>query len=129
MHHAAGSGYTPRTSPAPGATMLHALTLGRTFGLVTINPAFVPWLHDQIIRLGLTRHSVGVRALDTQVHTYMRAYEDPAAFDEVKEAFAREATKLVEASAIGCAVPSILIVRISPFAAASACFRSIMRID
>ncbi len=79
--------------------MLHALTLGRTFGLVTINPVFVPWLRDQIVRLGLTQQSVGVRALDTQVHNYMRAYEDPAACGEVKEAFAREATRLVEAGA------------------------------
>ena len=40
-------------------TMLHALTLGRTFGLVTINPVFLSWLRDQIIELGLTRQSVG----------------------------------------------------------------------
>jgi allantoin racemase len=80
-------------------TMLHALTLGRTFGLVTINPVFLPWLRDQIIELGLTRQSVGVRALDTEVATYMRAYEEPAAFHEVKEAFSREATTLVAAGA------------------------------
>ena len=66
-------------------TMLHALTLGHTFGLVTINPVFVPWLRDQIVRLGLTQQSAGVRALDTEVETYMRAYEDPAACRDVKE--------------------------------------------
>jgi len=81
------------------STMLHALTLGRTFGLVTINPVFVPWLRDQIVRLGLTQQAAGVRALDTQVETYMRAYEDPQAFREVKDAFAREAMALVEAGA------------------------------
>jgi Asp/Glu/hydantoin racemase len=81
------------------STMLHALTLGHTFGLVTINPVFVPWLRDQIIRLGLTRQSVGVRALDTEVETYIRACEDPTAFREVKEAFSREAMALVEAGA------------------------------
>jgi Asp/Glu/hydantoin racemase len=75
------------------------LTLGRTFGLVTINPVFVPWLRDQIVRLGLTQQAAGVRALDTQVETYMRAYEDPQAFREVKDAFAREAMALVEAGA------------------------------
>ena len=56
-------------------TMLHALTLGHTFGLVTINPVFVPWLRDQIIRLGLTQQSAGVRALDTaggDVHAGLR---------------------------------------------------------
>lgn len=34
------------------ATMLQACTLGRSFGLVTINPVFIPWHRDQIIRLG-----------------------------------------------------------------------------
>jgi Asp/Glu/hydantoin racemase len=80
-------------------TMLHALTLGRTFGLVTINPVFLPWLRDQIIRLGLTRQSAGVRALVTEVETYIKAYEDPTAFREVKNAFSREAMMLVEAGA------------------------------
>lgn len=81
------------------STMLHALTLGRTFGLVTINPAFLPWLRDQIIRLGLTQQSAGVRALATEVDTYMRAYEDPSVFREVKQAFSREAIGLVDAGA------------------------------
>lgn len=81
------------------SSMLHALTLGRTFGLVTINPAFLPWLRDQIVRLGLVQHSVGVRALETQVDTYMRAYDDPDAFQQVKRAFCREAAALVEAGA------------------------------
>jgi Asp/Glu/hydantoin racemase len=80
-------------------TMLHALTLGRTFGLVTINPVFVPWLRDQVVRLGLTQQSVGVCALDTDVATYMRAYEDPVAFRAVKEVFLRQAMALVEAGA------------------------------
>jgi allantoin racemase len=81
------------------ATMLHALTLGRTFGLVTINAAFTPWLRDQIFHLGVQARSVGVRALDTQVATYMRAYDDESAYRAVKEAFCREAGVLVEAGA------------------------------
>ena len=81
-------------------TMLHALTLGHTFGLVTINPVFIPWLRDQIIRLGLTQQSVGVRALDTRggdLHARLRGSRPLSA--TVKEAFSREAMALVEAGA------------------------------
>src|SRR5262245_57336547 len=58
------------------ATMLHACQLGTTFGLVTINPIFLAWHRDQINRLGLQQRAVGVRSLDTQVASYMRAFED-----------------------------------------------------
>jgi len=106
------------------STMLHALTLGRTFGLVTINPVFLPWLRDQIIELGLKRQSAGVRALDTEVATYMKAYEDPVAFREVKEAFAREAMVLVEAGAEviipAGGLPMLLLAREQNFAVGGA---------
>lgn len=78
------------------ATMLHACTLGRSFGLVTINPVFIPWHRDQIIRLGLQQRAVGVRALDTQVASYVRAFEDRAAFEEIMAEFARQAQPLVD---------------------------------
>lgn len=81
------------------STMLHALTLGRTFGLVTINPVFLSWLRDQIVRLGLAQHCIGVRALETQVDTYMHAYEDRNALEHVKQDFHREAMVLVEQGA------------------------------
>ena len=51
------------------AAMLYACTLGRTFGLVTINPCFIPWHRDQIARLGLGQRAVGVRAVNTEVAT------------------------------------------------------------
>jgi len=34
-------------------TLLHSCTLGRKLGLVTINPVFIPWHEDQVIRYGL----------------------------------------------------------------------------
>ena len=34
-------------------TLLHSCMLGRKLGLVTINPAFIPWHEDQVIRYGL----------------------------------------------------------------------------
>jgi allantoin racemase len=81
------------------ATMLHACTIGRTFGLVTINPVFLPWHRDQIARLGLGQRAVGVRAIDTQVATYMQAFEDQGAYQRVKDDFCQQAESLVEAGA------------------------------
>lgn len=81
------------------ATMLHACTLGRTFGLVTIHPVFVPWQRDQIQRLGLGQRSAGVRSIDTQVDTYLRAFEDEAAYQRLGEEFRRQALVLVESGA------------------------------
>jgi Asp/Glu/hydantoin racemase len=81
------------------AAMLYACTLGRTFGLVTINPSFIPWHRDQIIRLGLTQRSVGIRAVDTQVATYTQAFENVASYHRVKDDYSRQAASLVEAGA------------------------------
>src|SRR4029453_7844217 len=81
------------------ATMLYACMLGRAFGLVTINPVFIPWHRDQFLRLGLGQRAVGVRAVATQVATYMQAFEDDAAYQQVKADFCRQAAPLVEAGA------------------------------
>ena len=81
------------------ATMLYACTLGRTFGLVTINPIFIPWHRDQIIRLGLSQRAVGVRAVDTQVDTYMHAFQEEKVYQKVKEEFSREVLPLVSEGA------------------------------
>jgi len=42
------------------------------------------------------KRSAGVRALDTEVATYVRAFEDEAAYEEVKAAFARNAQRLID---------------------------------
>src|SRR5262249_14697607 len=81
------------------AAMLYACTLGRTFGLVTINPCFIPWHRDQIARLGLGQRAVGVRAVNTEVATYMEAFEVETAYQRVKQQFAAEANALAEAGA------------------------------
>jgi len=80
------------------ATMLYACTLGRTFGLVTINPVFIPWHRDQVTRLGLSRRATGVRAINTQVATYMRAFQEKV-YQQVKEEFCREVLLLVDEGA------------------------------
>src|SRR5256885_4360665 len=58
-----------------GETTLHfACTLGRKLGLVTINPAFIPWHEDQITKYGLQSRIVGVRAVDAAVLDYIAAF-------------------------------------------------------
>jgi len=81
------------------ASMLYACLLGRTFGLVTINPVFVPWHRDQLNRLGLAARAVGVRAIDTQVASWVRAFDDEDAYRQVKDDFERQARALVDAGA------------------------------
>jgi Asp/Glu/hydantoin racemase len=79
--------------------MLYACTLGRTFGLVTINPVFISWHRDQIMRHGLGQRAVGVRAISTQVATYMQAFEEEKVYQQVKEEFRHQVLPLVEAGA------------------------------
>jgi allantoin racemase len=81
------------------STMLYACTLGRKIGLVTINPIFVPWHEDQITRYGLRERVVSVRALDTNVSDYMRAFEDTNAYEEVRAQFSRHAAPLIDLGA------------------------------
>jgi allantoin racemase len=80
-------------------SMLHALTLGERFGLITINPIFIPWHERQVIQYGLHQRYVGVRAMETTADLYMRATTDDTALEEVIELIRREAEPLVEAGA------------------------------
>jgi Asp/Glu/hydantoin racemase len=77
------------------STMLYACALGRKIGLVTIDPIFVPWLEDQIVRYGLTERVVGVRAMKQNVDDFMRAFDDSRAYDEIREQFLKEAEPLL----------------------------------
>ncbi len=78
------------------ATMLHACTLGRKAGLVTINPVFIPYHEDQIVRHGLGERIVAVRAVHAQVADYNRALEDAEVYGRLREEFVREVTPLLE---------------------------------
>src|SRR5918996_1161498 len=64
-------------------TLFHACMLGRKLGLVTINPAFVPWHEDQVIRYGLQQRVVGVRAVEAKVSDFIDAFADGEAFKKL----------------------------------------------
>ena len=80
-------------------TLLYSCSLGRKLGLITINPAFIPWHEDQIIRYGLTQRVVGVRAVDAKVSDFMRAFATKEGYAELYPKFEREAKVLLDAGA------------------------------
>ena len=58
------------------ATMLFACSIGRRIGLVTIDPVFVPWHEEQVIRHGLSQRVGGVTAIKADLPRFMRAFTD-----------------------------------------------------
>ena len=83
-----------------GETSLHfACTLGRKIGLITINPAFIPWHEDQVIQYGLQQRCVGVRAVDATVLDYIAAFDDKRAYEKLKPLWEKECRALLDAGA------------------------------
>jgi allantoin racemase len=80
-------------------SLYHACTLGRKLGLVTINPAFVPWHEDQVIRYGLQQRVIGVRAVEATVSDFIDAFAGQQAFDALYPKWERECRLLLEAGA------------------------------
>src|SRR6185503_5125346 len=80
-------------------TLFHACTLGRKLGLVTINPVFVPWHEDQVIRYGLQQRVVGVRAVEAAVADFIQAFADPMARDTLYPTWERQCRILLAAGA------------------------------
>src|SRR5262245_35364742 len=80
-------------------TLFHACTLGRRLGLVTINPQFVPWHEDQVIRYGLKDRVVGVRAVEATVADFINAFASKEAFDKLYPKWERECKSLLDAGA------------------------------
>ena len=58
------------------ATMLFACSIGRRIGLVTIDPVFIPWHEEQVIRHGLSQRIGGVAAIKADLPRFMRAFTD-----------------------------------------------------
>ena len=80
-------------------TLFHACTLGRKLGLVTINPTFIPWHEDQVIRYGLQQRVVGVRAVKATVKDFIDAFASKEAFRKLKPLWEKECRILLDAGA------------------------------
>lgn len=80
-------------------SLFHACTLGRKLGLVTINPVFIPWHEDQVIRYGLQQRVVGVRAVKATVKDFIDAFASQEAFEKLRPLWERECRVLLDAGA------------------------------
>jgi allantoin racemase len=101
------------------ATMLFACSIGRRIGLVTIDPVFIPWHDEQIIRHGLTQRVGGVAAIKCDLPRFMRAFTDATEYAAVREDFVQQVQPLL---ARGCDVlipagglPMLLLSQEQPF--------------
>jgi Asp/Glu/hydantoin racemase len=80
-------------------TLFHACKLGRKLGLVTINPVFIPWHEEQVIRYGLQQRVVGVRAVDATVKDFIDAFADKVAYERLYPKWEKECRILLDAGA------------------------------
>lgn len=87
------------------SSMLYACTLGRKIGLVTIDDVFIPWHEDQAIRYGLDKRVVGVRAINTNLDEFMRAFATEEGYRIVIDRFREQVAPLV-AEGIDVLIPA-----------------------
>ena len=81
------------------ANMLAALGLGHRFGLVTVDPIFLPWHDRQVRAAGLAERCAGIKALQMNVAGFMKAFTDKRAYADVRAQFVKQVKPLVEQGA------------------------------
>jgi Asp/Glu/hydantoin racemase len=101
------------------ATMLHACSIGRKIGLVTIDPIFIPWHEEQVVRHGLQQRVGGILAIKADLPRFMRAFSDVGEAAKLRDEFTNEARSLLDR---GCDVlipaggmPMLLFAQQQPF--------------
>jgi hypothetical protein len=101
------------------ATMLFACSIGRRIGLVTIDPVFIPWHEEQVIRHGLSQRIGGVAAIKADLQRFMRAFTDAGEYAAVRADFVQQVRPLLDR---GCDVlipagglPMLLFSQEQPF--------------
>lgn len=77
------------------ATMLWSCQLGQRIGIVTINPRFIPWFHQQIGKYGLGERITGIHAMTFEPGQILQAYGSEAKAAEVKQLFEDQGRPLV----------------------------------
>ena len=80
-------------------SLFHACKLGRKLGLVTINPVFIPWHEEQVIRYGLQQRVVGVRAVPATVKDFIDAFASQESFEKLRPLWEKECRVLLDAGA------------------------------
>jgi Asp/Glu/hydantoin racemase len=101
------------------ANLLTALAMGQKFGLVTIDPIFIPWHERQVRHHGLIDRHAGTMALKMNLPSFMQAFTDDAAYATVRASFVEQVTPLVAAGAEviipAGGLPMLLFAREKPF--------------
>jgi len=101
------------------ATMLAALSMGRRFGLVTIDPIFIDWHERQVTAYGFRQRVAGVRAIQVDLPGFMRAFTDDASYARVRAQFGEQVRPLIAAGAEviipAGGLPMLLFARERPF--------------
>ena len=77
------------------ATMLYACQMGQRIGIITINPRFIPWFHQQIGKYGLGERVTGVHALTFEPGQMLEAYGNAAKAEKVRLLFEAQAAPLI----------------------------------
>ena len=101
------------------ATLLFACSIGRRIGRVTVDPVFIPWHEEQVIRHGLSQRVGGVAAIKADLPRFMRAFTDAREYAAVRADFMQQVRPLLER---GCDVlipagglPMLLFAQEQPF--------------
>ena len=81
------------------ASLLYACTIGHKIGLITIDPAFIPWHEEQVLKHGLERRVVGVTAMKISPAQFMAAMEPGPGLENVLGQFEDQAQPLLDAGA------------------------------
>jgi len=81
------------------ASLLFACTIGRKIGLITIDPAFIPWHEEQVLKHGLERRVVGVSAMKISPAEFMSAMEAGPGLENLLRQFEAQAQPLLDAGA------------------------------
>jgi allantoin racemase len=101
------------------AAMLFACSVGRRFALVTIDPVFVPWHEEQVVRHGLDKRCAGIGAIKADLPRFMRAFGDAGERQSMREDFARQVEPLVARGAdvviAAGGLPMLLFAEEQPF--------------
>ena len=101
------------------ANMLAALSMAHRFGLVTVNPVFLPWHDRQVRGHGLAERCVGTQSLEMDVPAFMKAFTDEHAYAAVRAQFVQQVKPLIAAGAEiiipAGGLPMMLFAREAPF--------------
>ncbi|WP_419420673.1 aspartate/glutamate racemase family protein [Legionella sp. D16C41] len=97
------------------ANMLYACSIGRTIGLATINPIFIPWHENQINYYGLQQRITAVSAVNAEVDDFEQAFKDETVYRRLRDDFIAQIKPMVaqgvEVIILAGGLPMLLLAR------------------